>query len=129
MMQNQTLTKKPLADIGEEIGLELGVQLVNDYQVANPGDVQYYVIGRKIIEQILAQPGCVAIKFLYAYNEIGEKTLVYIGMNAEGQSILKFTSVNNMGQLSEENGIVADRADRGGGGSRPDADDWSWQVE
>ena len=130
MVQNQPLTKKPLAEVGEEIGLELGVQMVKDYQVANPNDVFYHVVGKKIIHEILMQPGCVAIKFLNAYNELGEKTIVYLGLDETGKAILKYTAVNQFGELSDMNGIVADRADRGGGlRTGIDADDWNWVVE
>lgn len=108
-MQNQLTTKKAIQAIGEEIGYELGTQMVNDYQVANPSDVHSYVIGRNIIDQILAQPGCVGLRFYNAYNEKGEKTLVYVGLDSKGKSILELTSVNADGKLYIEKGIVADR--------------------
>ena len=132
MTQNQTLTKKPLAEIGEEIGIDLAVQFVKDYQKANPSDTNHYIIGRKILEQILSQPGCEGIKFMNAYNEIGEKTLVYVGLNKNGNSILQFVSVNNNGMLHMHPGIVADRTERTGGGITreiPSADDWNWVAE
>ena len=131
MLQEQPNALVKLTSIGEEIGYELGSQMVRDYQVANPNDIHFYVIGREIIDQILAQPGCVGIKFFNAYNEIGEKTMVYLGLNEEGKCILKFTSVNNEGQLLVEKGIVADRIDRGGGGitRSNDSDDWNWEVD
>ena len=71
MMQNELITKRPVAAIGEEIGHELGAQLVKSYQEANPNDTQFYTIGKNIIEQILAQPGCEGIRFYNAYNEEG----------------------------------------------------------
>jgi hypothetical protein len=133
MTQNQTLTKKPLAEIGAEIGQELGVQMIQTFQAKHPNDTSFYIIGRKIIDQILAQPGCVGIKFFNALNEAGEQTMVYVGLDNDGKAILKVASVNTNGQLSEENGIVADRIDRGRGSgstgtgiSLPDADDWVW---
>lgn len=133
MLQNQSLTKKPLAEVGEEIGLELGIQMVKDYQVTNPNDTQHYIIGKNIIEQILAQPGCVGIKLFNAYNETGEKTLVYLGVKANGKSILNHTVITKFGELSKENGIVADRVKTGGGGGwpaiAPGADDWSWVID
>src|SRR5260221_4957615 len=109
MIQNELITKTSIAAIGEEVGYELGAQMVKDYQIANPQDVQSYVIGRDIIDQILAQPGCVGIQFYNAYNEAGEKTLVYIGLDANGKSIFEFSCINSQGKLSIEKGIVADR--------------------
>jgi hypothetical protein len=44
MMQNELITKRPVAAIGEEIGYELGAQLVKNYQVANPTDTAYCVL-------------------------------------------------------------------------------------
>lgn len=109
MTQNQLTTKRAIVSIGEEIGYELGTQMVNDFQVANPNDVHSYVIGRNIIDQILAQPGCVGMRFYNAYNEMGEKTLVYVGLDAKGKTILEYTTVDNQGKLGVEKGIVADR--------------------
>ncbi len=132
MIQSQTLARKPLANIGEEIGLELAVNFVRNYQLANPTDTDHYIIGRVILEKVLAQPGCVAIKFMNAYNENGEKTLVYVGLNNDGKSILHYVSVNTNGMLYMHPGIVADRTERtGGGGPRemPSSDDWNWVAE
>jgi len=133
MLQTQPLTKKPLADVGEEIGLELGVQMVKDFQVVNPTETAFFIVGRNIIDQILAQPDCAGIKFLSAYNEMGEKTFVYIGIDSYGKSIIEYTVINNIGNLVKENGIVADRVKTGdnppiGPKSIPDADDWSWVI-
>jgi len=105
----QTKLSSNIASIGEEIGVELGTQMVKDYQKANPSDVRSYLIGRNIIDQILAQPGCVGIKFYNAYNEIGEKTLVYVGVDQNGKAIVEFKVVNSNGQLDSTKGIVADR--------------------
>lgn len=131
MIQNELITKTSIAAIGEEIGYELGAQMVKDYQLANPSDVQSYVIGRDIIDQILAQPGCVGIQFYNAYNEAGEKTLVYIGLDATGKSIFEFSCINSQGKLSIEKGIVADRAVRPGT-VLPGLDsdnDWGWTID
>ena len=129
-MKNQLLTLKKVASVGEEIGLDLGTQFIKDYQIANPADTQYYVIGRNIIDEILAQPGCVGIRFYNAYNEIGEKTLVYVGVNDQGKAIVEYTCINNEGLLKSNKGIVADRADRGGRSSDSENDSWwSWLFD
>ena len=130
MTKNQTLAK-PVSAIGEEIGYELGTQMVNDYRSANPTDVQFYEIGRNIIDQVLAQPGCEGIRFYNAYNEMGEKTLVYVGLNKDGKAILEFTCINNEGVLEANKGIVADRIRVGNEGpvrtSSPD--DWNLTID
>lgn len=130
MAQTQTITKS-VATIGEEIGSELGTQMIRDYQVANQNDVQFYEIGKNILGQILAQPGCEGIRFYNAYNEMGQKTLVYVGLNSEGKAIMEYTCVNNHGILETNKGIVADRIKTGGGGpvKGGNADDWSWTID
>jgi hypothetical protein len=131
MVKNQTLSK-PVAAIGEEVGFELGQQMVLEYQAANESDVHFYEIGRNILEQILAQPGCAGIRFYNAYNEAGEKTLVYVGLNKAGKVIFQYTCINNEGLLESNKGIVADRIRTGGGNpttSTPAADDWNITVD
>ena len=109
-MLQELSTKTNLAQVGEEIGLELGTQMVKNYEQANPTDVKWYMIGREVIEKILAQPGCAAIKFFNAINETGQKTLVYVGVDLNGASIVEFTVVTGEGTLEKTKGIVADRA-------------------
>ena len=120
----QTKLSPCTAMVGEEIGIELGAQFISAYRKANPSDVAYFYVGRNILEQVLAQPGCVGMRFYNAYNEAGEKTLVYVGVTAEGNDMLTVTTVNPNGQLDVQKGIVADRI-RGGGWEH---DDW-WNAE
>ena len=111
----QTKQSNFTANVGEEIGLELGAQFISAYRNANPSDVTSYYVGRNILDQVLAQPGCVGIHFYNAYNEAGEKTLVYVGVNAQGNDMLNVTLVNAQGQLDVQKGIVADRIKIGTG--------------
>jgi hypothetical protein len=105
----QTKISQFTANVGEEIGVELGAQMISSYRQANATDTIGYFVGRNILEQVLAQPGCVGIKFYNAYNEAGSKTLVYVGVNAEGNNMLNISSVNANGQFEMNQGIVADR--------------------
>jgi hypothetical protein len=120
------LTKPSMltATVGEEIGQQLGAQMISAYRKQNPEDVMSYFVGRNILEQIMAQPGCVGIKFYNAYNEIGAKTLVYVGVSSDGTDMLTISSVGVNGQFHSEKGIVADRI------KLPDplATDW-WDFE
>jgi hypothetical protein len=108
MMQTD-LTKKTISQTGEEISHELGAQMIKDYQTSNPNDVKGYRLGRNIIDEILAQPGCVGMHFCNAYNEKGEKTLVYTGVDEFGKSILEYTMVNTDGSFDVTRAIVGDR--------------------
>ncbi len=109
----QTKSTALTAQVGEEIGRQLGAEMISSYRSKNPTDVVGYFIGRNILSQILAQPGCIGIKFYNAYNEEGQKTLVYVGVNAEGSDMLSITSINANGQLENYNGIVADKVKSG----------------
>jgi hypothetical protein len=123
MMQTELLTKSTIAAIGEEITHELGAQFIKNYQAAHPADVKAYVIGKDIINQLLAQPGCEGIKFYNAINEFGQKTLVYVGLNAEGKALVNYPSINDQGALMIESGLVADRST-----PSDSEEDWWWDF-
>jgi len=108
-MTKNAIETKSLAEVGEDIGLEEGIQLVKNFRDANPDATPGYFIGRNIIDQILSQPGCVGIKFRKCLNNNNEEHLVYTGVDAEGKDILEFCVVDNSGKLDQYNGIVADR--------------------
>src|SRR4051812_47222883 len=108
MLQNQ-ITRKNLQQVGEAIHPELGAKMVKDFQDEHPTEVTSYYIGRNILEEILAQPGCQGIKFYNALNEMGTKTLVYVGIDKDEQIIAEYIQVDNTGELTRRKGIVADR--------------------
>ena len=109
MTQNTLLETKNLAGVGENIGLTEGRQLVNAFRTANPTATKGYYIGRAILEQIMAQPGCVGINFRKCLTNMNEEHLVYTGVDAEGKDILEFSVVTNAGDLVKQDAIVADR--------------------
>lgn len=104
---------KPLELVGEDIGLAEGTAMVQAYRQANPTDTISHVVGRNIIEQILAQPGCAGINIASAAKENGERTLVFIGVDADGQAITSYPVVNIAGELEQKEAIVADRVKTG----------------
>ncbi len=109
MEQKELLTKKDVASIGEEISHELAGDFVRSYQNANPDSITAYTVGRNIIDSILAQPSCVGLRFYNAINELGQTTLVYVGVDAKGNDITKTVIVDGAGKIAEQNAIVADR--------------------
>ena len=109
MTQNTLLETKNLAEVGENIGLTEGIQLVNAFNAANPTATQGYYIGRNILEQILAQPGCVGINFRKCLTNMNEEHLVYTAVDAEGKDILEFSVVTPNGDVVKQDAIVADR--------------------
>ena len=107
MTQNALTTS--LAEVGEHIGLTEGIKLVNAFNEANPTATKGYYIGRNILEQIMAQPGCVGINFRKCLTNMNEEHLVYTGVDANGKDILEFSVVTNTGDIVKQDAIVADK--------------------
>ena len=108
-MTQNALETKNLAEVGEDIGLAEGAQLVKNFRAANPDATPGYYIGRNIIDQLLNQPGCVGINFRKCVTENNEEHLVYTGVDADGKDILSYSVVTNTGDIEKYDGIVADR--------------------
>jgi hypothetical protein len=114
MVQKELLTKKDYAAVGGEISMETAIEFTKAYAEAHPNENLSYHLGRNIIEQILAQPGCVGMRFYYGYNNEGQKTLVYVGLDANGNDLVKQTMVTENGVMMSEQGVVADLIGLGG---------------
>ncbi len=108
-MQKELQIKRDISSIGEEIGQELGAEFVVSFREKYPNEAVSYQVGRNIIDQILAQPGCVGLRFYNALNEDGQKTLVYVGVDAAGKDLVKSTVILTDGSMATQNRIVADR--------------------
>jgi hypothetical protein len=108
MAQKELITKTDFATVGTEISHEKANDYIKAYEKAFPDAPSGYALGRNIIEKILAQPGCVGIRFHYGLNEEGHKTLVYIGMDANGKDLVRHTMVTGNGAMASEEAIVAD---------------------
>jgi hypothetical protein len=109
MTQNALLETKSLAEVGENIGLTEGIELIKAFRAANPTATTGYYIGRNILEQILAQPGCVGINFRKCLTEQNQEHLVYTGVDADGKDIIEYSVVTPAGDVEKHDGIVADR--------------------
>ena len=109
MTQNALLETTCLTEVGENIGLTEGIQLVKAFKEANPDATSGYYIGRNILEQIMAQPGCVGINFRKCLTNMNEEHLVYTGVDADGKDILQFTVITNTGDIQTQEAIVADK--------------------
>ena len=109
MTQNTLLETKNLAAVGEDIGLTEGIKLVNAFKEANPTATAGYYIGRNILEQIMAQPGCVGINFRKCLTNMNEEHLVYTAVDADGKDIVEYAVVTVTGDVAKQDGIVADR--------------------
>jgi hypothetical protein len=109
MQQKELLTGLDVANIGEAIDRKLAFQMIQTSKETYPDSFKGVIIGSNIIEHILAQPGCVGIHFYDAINEFGQKTLVYVGVDAAGKDMLEHVVVDQNGAISVVSSIVADR--------------------
>src|SRR5579871_5159060 len=109
MLQKELLTKKDYAAVGQEIPRETANSFIKAFEEAHPNENPGYHLGRNIIDKILAQPGCVGMRFYYGLNEEGRKTLVYVGIDNDGKDINKHTVVMSNGDLTTTDATIADR--------------------
>ncbi len=115
-------------EVGKDIGYEAGAKMVKAHYDANPDDVLAHFMGRNIIENILAQPGCVGIRMFHGLNELGIRQLVLVGVNKDGKNILEYTTTGDNGEITKQKAIVADmsRACPPYCGDSDDAGGFSW---
>lgn len=106
--KDRIVQREVIADIGEDIGLQEGRQMVAKYY-RNNGSVSPQIVGRKILQKILDQPDCQGIAIQVGLNEDGESKFVLVGVDGNGKSILQYDIVNKDGKLETQAGIVADR--------------------
>lgn len=107
-MQKELATKKDYASLGGEITHEMANDMIKAYETAVPEGPRGFALGRVILEKILAQPGCTGIRFHHAINSEGQKTVVYIGMDANGNDMMQHTMVTEGGAIRNEEAITAD---------------------
>lgn len=98
------------ANVGEAIDHELGAKMIKNYQDANPSQIaQCFTVGKNIIEQVLAQPGCVAMRIYNAMDDAGKQTLVYAGVDNKGNTILEYPAVDGTGKLGQVEALLGDK--------------------
>jgi hypothetical protein len=112
-MNKESLVKeqKNFSEIGEEISHELAGKFIKNHHDQYSYENSFsYVIGKNIMDKIMAQPGCAGIRIVEAVNEFGNKTLVYVGIDEKGNNILEYTSVNQHGDIAVTEGMIGDRS-------------------
>jgi hypothetical protein len=95
------------ADTGSDIGYDKGAKMIKNYYDQNQDDVVAHFMGRNIIERILNQPGVVGLRMFYAYNELGLRQLVLVGVDCNGDNVLNFATISDDGEVIKNKGIVA----------------------
>ena len=95
------------ATVGTDIGYDKGAKMIKNYFDQNQDDVLAHFMGRNVIEALLAQPGAVGIRMFYGVNELGLRQPVLVGVDANGNNILGYTTVGDNGEITKNKGIVA----------------------
>ncbi len=108
-MQKELLQKQQVAEIGQHIGFEAGEEMVKKYFDQNPEHAYGNVMGREIIEKILAQPDCQGILITPGLDNEGGRHVVLAGVDSNRNVIVKYTCVDNTGNITSEEGIIGDR--------------------
>jgi hypothetical protein len=113
MLQKELLTKKDYAAIGEEISHDTAKEFIKAFDREFPTENKFFTMGKNILEQVLSQPGCVGMRFYNGINEKGQKTLVYVGVDAEGKDLIERTVVQEDGGIATVKGLIVDRNNNG----------------
>lgn len=54
---------------------------------ANGAAVKAHFYGREVLQKLLDQPGCMGIRMYYARDEKGQKQLILVGADADGNDM------------------------------------------
>ncbi|MFN5333754.1 MAG: hypothetical protein ACK5BV_01030 [Bacteroidota bacterium] len=108
-MQNVQTQKIEVSGIGKHIGVENAEEMVKRFFDAHPEQAYSNVMGKEIIEKILAQPGCKGISILPGYDSNGQRHVILTGVDENFKPILNYNVINVSGSLFNEDGLVANQ--------------------
>jgi hypothetical protein len=80
--------------VGDPLDLTTANQWIANYRSKNPDATHGHYFGFEIIQQILKEAGCVGIRIYYATNEAGDKKLLLVGVDSEGNDLLPEADAN-----------------------------------
>jgi hypothetical protein len=98
--------KSYTADSGKDIGYEAGAKMVKRHFDENPDDVIAQFTGRNHFEKILSQSECVGIRTFYGLNELGIKTLIFVGVDKDGRNIIELEYSDKKNHLKHKAVII-----------------------
>jgi hypothetical protein len=88
---------------GDPIDLQTAQLWTANYRTQNPEELFGHYFGADIIHQILGESGCVGIRIYYAIDEKGERKLLIVGVDAQGNDLLPIE-----GAMNGEGNTIAD---------------------
>lgn len=91
---------------GDPIDLVTAKKWASNFRetMTSSDEIQAHYFGFEIIKQILEQPGCVGIRMYYALDEKGEKKLLLVGVDAQGENM----TPTETEMLTDGGNIIAD---------------------
>jgi len=104
-----TKQQTKVAQIGQHIGFEAGEEMVKRFYDLHPEIAYANIVGREILEKILAQPNCEGVAILPGYNDQGVRQSVLVAVDEHNKPILQYKLVSASGEILSKEGIVADR--------------------
>lgn len=82
---------------GAVITLAQGAEMTANYRATiNVGDTIGHAVGKNLVNAILNQSGCLGIRFYYAINKKGEKQLVAVGVDSNGNDLSEGLVVDDL---------------------------------
>jgi len=91
---------------GSSISAEITKSWIANYGNKSPLSIQAHFFGFEIINQILAESGCMGIRIYYALNALSIQQLLLVGAYANGGSLLPASTIG--GRVSDGGNTVAD---------------------
>jgi len=94
--------------VGDPLTLETAKQWMANYKDKNPDQVRGHFFGLDIIQQILNEEGSVGVRIYYAIDETGNKKLLVVGVDSEGNDLLPASGRTAARESGSEEFIIAD---------------------
>lgn len=88
---------------GDPISYDIAKKWVSNYQEKNSDGTMAHFFGYEIIKDILALEGCMGIRMYYALDDSGERQIILVGVDENGNNIVPGTN----GRTKDE-GVLAD---------------------
>lgn len=92
--------------VGDPIDLATAKKWAANYRgtLKNTGDRRAHYFGSEIIQQILSQSNCVGIRIYYGIDDLGNKQLMLIGVDSNGNDLLPMAGA----RTNDEGNVIAD---------------------
>lgn len=86
----ETTPKEPVltGKEGGEIDHETAANWTKNHREKHPGEIVSHFFGKEILHKLLAQEGCMGLRFYHAHDHTDKRHLVIVGANSEGKDML-----------------------------------------